>query len=341
MIIDINQNFVTPSYQYCIGSGIFSQELAKIKNNYSSVVIVTDSLINDLYLSETLVEKIVLDQGEEVKCFNSLTHLIQKFSQLQLKRNSLIIAVGGGVIGDLAGFAASIYLRGVDYWQVPTTLVAMVDSSIGGKTGINTDFGKNLVGAFYPPKKIIVDLNFLTKLPEVEVKNGLAEMYKHALISNMDLVEELFVDPSTENCVYESAKIKIEIIEKDPLEKNERKYLNIGHTIAHAIEKDSKYSVSHGAAVAMGIAIESHLGLELGLISEQNFRIIMNGLNRLELPTTYKIKDLEFFAESLKSDKKNQSEKITFSLVIEPGEKVVVAEVELAKVLEFLSTNYV
>jgi 3-dehydroquinate synthase len=217
----------------------------------------------------------------------------------------------------------------------------MVDAAIGGKTGINTDFGKNLVGAFYPPKKIIADLNFLEKLPEIEVKNGLAEMYKHALISNMDLVEELLVNPCNENAVLDSAKVKIDIIQKDPLEKNERKYLNIGHTFAHAIEKDSKYSVSHGAAVAMGIAIESHLGLELGLISKQNFKIIMNGLNRLELPTTYKIKDLEFFAESLKSDKKNQSEKITFSLVIEPGEKVVVAEVELAKVLEFLSTNYV
>jgi len=153
MIVDINQNFVTPSYQYCIGSGIFSQELDKIKNNYSSVVIVTDSLINDLYLSQVLVEKIILDQGEEIKCFNSLTHLIQEFSQLQLKRNSLIIAVGGGVIGDLVGFAASIYLRGVDYWQVPTTLVAMVDSSIGGKTGINTDYGKILFERFILLKK--------------------------------------------------------------------------------------------------------------------------------------------------------------------------------------------
>ena len=217
----------------------------------------------------------------------------------------------------------------------------MVDSSIGGKTGINTDYGKNLVGAFYPPRKIIADLNFLVKLPEVEVKNGLAEMYKHALISNIDLVSELLVDPRTESCVYESAKIKIEIIEKDPLEKNERKYLNIGHTIAHAIEKDSNYSVQHGAAVAIGTAIESHLGFELGLISDQNQRIIIDGLTSLKLPTTYKIKDLKIFAESLKSDKKNQSEKITFSLVIEPGKKVVVTELDLAKVLDFLSTNYV
>jgi 3-dehydroquinate synthase len=339
MKIRIKNNFKNFDYDYLVGTNILAELLDKVAKDYFSVIIVTDSNIDSLYLGKKFdnYSKIVIAPGEESKSFESLNKLLGEFSKIGLKRNCLVVAIGGGVIGDLAGFAASIYMRGVDYWQVPTTLVAMVDSSIGGKTGINTEFGKNLIGSFYPPKKIVVDLNFAQKLPKSEVKNGLAEMYKHCLIENYNHLNNLISNPLSEKSVISSAKVKIKIIEKDPLEKNIRKYLNIGHTVGHAIEKESKLQIPHGMAVAIGIKIESKIAKKLGILNDQNYNKIISDLALLNLDFDYKIENLDKFVKLMASDKKNMSQKICFALVSTPGKKIVIVDLEPENVVKILS----
>lgn len=324
MKIRVQANIDNPDYNIEVGRNILDSLLRKAEKEYEKVVLVTDKNIDRLFDLPRSVVRIVLEPGEKLKSFKNLESLCNQFSELGLMRNSLVLAVGGGVIGDLVGFAASIYLRGIDYWQVPTSLVAMVDSSIGGKTGINTKFGKNLVGAFFHPKKIVCDLAFLEKLPESEVKNGLAESVKHALIANLDLVEELRKNPISEKSVSESAKVKVDIIAKDPFEKNVRKWLNVGHTIGHAIEKMSKLKMPHGVAVAKGIYLESLIGFKLGKIHLENFRLIVDLLDSLGLDYKPSSKqNLNEMWDIMLQDKKNtKSDSVNLAVIVEPGELV-------------------
>jgi 3-dehydroquinate synthase len=331
MQIQIVPKHIPISYSYEIGIDILDNLISAALNNYKNIVVVTDSNVNRIFLQNTNLSKVIIQAGESSKCFEELEKLLNKFSELGVTRNDLIIAIGGGVIGDLTGFAASIYMRGVDYWQVPTTLVAMIDSSIGGKTGINTEFGKNLVGSFVPPKMIIADLKFLEKLPNSEIMNGVAEMYKHALIANTELIKIIHKDPICLESILSSAKIKIDIVQNDPFEKCERKYLNVGHTIAHAIEKDSKLEIPHGIAVAMGIKIETKIAYELGIISKENYNFVLDGLELLNINFDYKINNFESFIELMKSDKKNNSKDICFAFIEIPGEKILVSNVDIEK----------
>jgi 3-dehydroquinate synthase len=338
MEILINPSIQVRPYKYCIARDIFFSLLEREKDNYEKILIVADENVDKLFLSECKFEKLVIGPGETSKSFEMLEKLINEFSLRELKRNSLVVAFGGGVVGDLVGFAASVYMRGIDYWQVPTTLVAMVDSAIGGKTGINTKHGKNLAGAFYHPKKIVADLSFLDKLPENEVKAGLAEMYKHCLISDKSLLDSLIEDPKSVDAVAMSAKVKIDIIERDVNEKLERKYLNVGHTIAHAIEKESNLEVGHGKAVAIGIKMESILANRLGILSDENLEVVLSGLKKIGIDYEYKIKDLKKFLEYMKQDKKNVSDKISFALVEIPGEKIALQELSCDQLTDFLES---
>jgi 3-dehydroquinate synthase len=329
------------SYKYTVGRDILRNEISKAKNKYRKIVIVTDETIDSLYLNDFEndfeIAKVVIKPGEQSKSFQTLEYILNEFSRFGLKRNSLVVVVGGGVVGDVAGFAASVYMRGIDFWQVPTTLVAMVDSAIGGKTGINTEYGKNLAGAFYNPKKIISDLIFLDKLPEKEVKNGLAEMFKHCLIADKKLLDGLIENPKSLDSVLNSAKVKIKIVEKDVLEKKERKYLNVGHTIAHAIEKDSNFEIAHGQAVAIGIMLEAQISYGLGLVKKSDYEYILAGLNKLGLETDYTIRNFESFIEFMRADKKNAEAVPTFALVIVPGKKIAVLEVSIDNITKILN----
>lgn len=238
-----------------------------------TAVVVTDSNVDRLYGDKFIrsiegeyarVERIVFPAGEKSKTLETYAELVRGFAALELTRADVAIALGGGVVGDLTGFAAATYMRGIDFIQVPTTLLAMVDSSIGGKTGVDIPEGKNLVGAFHLPKKIIRDAKFLETLPEKELKNGLAEMIKTAVLFDPEMfaaLERLASLDAPErlaplaNLVDRTASWKQKIVDEDFKEGGKRKLLNLGHTFGHAIEKVSDFAISHGEAVAMGMRI--------------------------------------------------------------------------------------
>ena len=238
-----------------------------------TAVVVTDSNVDRLYGDKFIrsiegeyarVERIVFPAGEKSKTLETYVELVRGFAALELTRADVAIALGGGVVGDLTGFAAATYMRGIDFIQVPTTLLAMVDSSIGGKTGVDIPEGKNLVGAFHLPKKIIRDAKFLETLPEKELKNGLAEMIKTAVLFDPEMfadLERLASLDSPErlaplaNLVDRTASWKQKIVDEDFKEGGKRKLLNLGHTFGHAVEKVSDFAISHGEAVAMGMRI--------------------------------------------------------------------------------------
>ena len=238
-----------------------------------TAVVVTDSNVDRLYGDRFVrslegeyarVERIVFPAGEKSKTLETYAELVRGFAALELTRTDIAYALGGGVVGDLTGFAAATYMRGIDFIQVPTTLLAMVDSSIGGKTGVDIPEGKNLVGAFHLPKKIIRDVKFLETLPEKELKNGLAEMIKTAVLFDAEMFAALEglvaldspgrlerLAPLVERC----AQWKQKIVDEDFKEGGKRKLLNLGHTFGHAIEKVSDFEISHGEAVAIGMRI--------------------------------------------------------------------------------------
>ena len=235
--------------------------------------LVTDSNVDRLYGDEVVrqieatglqVERIVFPAGEKSKTLETYAELVRGFAALELTRTDFAIALGGGVVGDITGFAAATYMRGIGFVQIPTTLLAMVDSSIGGKTGVDVPEGKNLVGAFHLPKRIIRNPQFLESLPEKELKNGLAEMIKTAILFDSEMFGELErivclddlgrlekLEPIVDRC----AAWKQKIVNEDFRESGQRKLLNLGHTFGHAIEKVSDFTISHGEAVAIGMRI--------------------------------------------------------------------------------------
>ena len=232
-----------------------------------TAVVVTDSNVDRLYGDAFVrslegeyarVERIVFPAGERSKTLETYAELVRGFAALGLTRSDVAYALGGGVVGDLTGFAAATYMRGIDFIQVPTTLLAMVDSSIGGKTGVDIPEGKNLVGAFHLPKKIIRDVKFLETLPEKEMKNGLAEMIKTAVLFDPEMfsaLSSLPALPSLVQLIDRTAGWKAKIVDEDFKEGGKRKLLNLGHTFGHAIEKVSDFAIPHGEAVAIGMRI--------------------------------------------------------------------------------------
>ncbi|MDN3505196.1 MAG: 3-dehydroquinate synthase [Rhabdochlamydiaceae bacterium] len=249
----------------------FYAHLDKLSNSF---VIVTDSTVKKLYAKD--LERRLRSRGHTVKTFHfkggetsknreTKAHLEDQMIKNGIHRDFVMIALGGGVVTDLAGYIAATFLRGLKLINMPTSLVGMVDASHGGKNGINTDVGKNLIGSFYIPSLIVVDPMFLRTLPDEEMKNGLSEMIKHSLVSDSNLFTELYNSPEYYRTplILRSIEIKYSIIGKDLLDRGLRNLLNFGHSIGHAIELTSNYQVGHGLAVAMGIMTECRLSKEL------------------------------------------------------------------------------
>ena len=242
------------------------------------IALVTDSNVDKLYGDEAVrqlettglqVERIVFPAGEKSKTLETYAELIRGFAALELTRTDFTVALGGGVVGDLTGFAAATYLRGIGVVQVPTTLLAMVDSSIGGKTGVDIPEGKNLVGAFHLPEQIIRDVGFLETLPEREMKNGLAEMIKTAVLFDPELFKSLSTLPVLSTLaplVEKCAQWKQKIVDADFKEGGQRKLLNLGHTFGHAIEAASNFQLGHGECVAIGMRIVGKDVPEIGKV---------------------------------------------------------------------------
>src|SRR5699024_9924379 len=257
----------THTYPVKIGDGLRFRLDSFIKKNYTAIFVITDTLVEKLYLNDVLQslhgERIfhyVIKSGEASKDIEHFYRLQTAALENRLDRNSLIIALGGGVVGDLAGFVAATFMRGIDYMQMPTTILAH-DSSVGGKVAINHELGKNMIGSFYPPKAVIYDVGTLETLPDYEVRSGYAELAKEAFIADASFLEEL-LEKDIQNLskqhliehLYAGINIKAAIVERDEKESDIRKFLNFGHTLSHALETILGYgNITHGEAVAIGM----------------------------------------------------------------------------------------
>jgi 3-dehydroquinate synthase len=281
---------------------------------------------------------LTIPAGEAYKTIDTVQKLWQGFLENGLDRRSTVVALGGGVIGDLAGFAASTYMRGIHWVCVPTTLLSMVDASLGGKTGFDLPQGKNLIGSFYPPKLVLADPQLLQTLPEPEFISGLAEVVKHGIISDPELFGLCargldFIKDDLEQIVKRAMAVKIKVIEEDPYEKGIRAALNLGHTVGHAVELVSKFQLRHGEAVAIGMATEAKLAERLSVASQGLSDIIREVFVKLGLPVQIPEQlPREEILRTMRVDKKKNAEVIRFALPTEIGrvELVDVPDLEMA-----------
>jgi shikimate kinase / 3-dehydroquinate synthase len=278
--------------------------------------------------------------GEEYKNLNTVSFLWKLFLEHGLDRKSTVIALGGGVISDAAGFAASTYMRGINWVAIPTTLLSMVDASLGGKTGIDLPEGKNLIGSFYPPKLVLADTHLLKTLPEAEFISGLAEVVKHGIISDPELFNLCArgldcVKEDLEEVVKRAMAVKIRIIEEDPYEKGIRAALNLGHTVGHAVELVSKFQLRHGEAVSIGIVTEAKYAERIGMANMGLADEIAEVFSAVRLPTQIpKELSREEILRAMKVDKKKNAQVIRFALPTQIGKVELVDVTDLGRVLE-------
>ncbi|MBE6835430.1 MAG: 3-dehydroquinate synthase [Ruminococcaceae bacterium] len=317
-------------YDVIIGKDILSSLGDRLVDKFEGckITVVTDSRVDSLY-SETVLdslseagfqtEKFVFPEGEQSKNKDILFELLEYLAEKRMTRNDLLLALGGGVVGDLTGFAASCYLRGVRFIQVPTTLLACVDSSVGGKTGINLQAGKNLAGAFWQPEAVFCDLNTLDTLSDETFADGMAEVIKYGVIADKELFDTVKNGnirnnaELLENTVARCVSIKRDIVNADERENGIRRVLNFGHTVGHAVEKCSDYSVSHGSAVAIGMVVASRASYKNGYSETDCTDEIISALKENSLPVS-----CDFSAEKLSaaalSDKKMSMGNVAFIL---------------------------
>lgn len=308
------------------------------------VVLVSDSNVAPLYawrVRETLereayeVHLVTIPAGERYKNMNTVQMLWDKFLQVGLERQSTVLALGGGVISDLVGFAAGTYLRGIPWAVLPTTLLGMADASLGGKTGIDLAQGKNLAGLFNPPRFVLADPRTLRTLPAAELRSGLAEVAKHAIIQDPQLWETLKgwkADPQQElaEIVCRAMAVKISMIEEDPYEQGRRAALNLGHTIGHGVEKASQYRLRHGEAVAVGMALEARLAERLGLAQPGLEEQISQLLENIGLPAAIPAEiSREEILKAMRHDKKKINNQVCFALPLKIGEVRIGVAVDL------------
>jgi len=302
---EISINLGENSYQICIGNGILSDlgERLKTLNIGETCIVVTNPIVNNLFgskvvgsLEENNFHTIVLEipDGEKYKSLKTANMLYDRLLSCGVDRKSCIISLGGGVIGDLAGFVAATYMRGIPFVQVPTTLLAQLDSSVGGKTAVNHSKGKNLIGAFYQPKLVWIDIKTLKTLPKRELKTGLAEAIKYAMISDEKLFDYLKnnihcvkkLDRTVlKHIITECCRIKADIVEKDEKENGLRTILNYGHTFGHALETLTNYKFRHGEAVAIGMICAADTSKKMAKINEENVSEQENLIRSAGLPT--------------------------------------------------------
>ena len=335
-------NVKTPNKEY----EILISKLPEIEIE-GKVAIITNPKVTGLhinYLTNHIKTKevyiITLPDGEEYKNMESINYALERLFDAKFDRNSTLIAFGGGVIGDMSGFAASIFLRGIKFIQIPTTLLSMVDSSVGGKTGINNKYGKNLIGSFYQPEAVFIDTHFLSTLEKREFSAGMAEVIKMAVMFDKEFFENIKEETlSIEETIKKSVEIKAEVVNQDEKEKGIRSVLNYGHTFAHVIENETKYKkYLHGEAVSIGMIMANELSVELGYLTKTEADDIKKTLEKYNLPTDYKIKDINSFYEHFFLDKKTANNKIKFILPNHIGEYKIVKDIDKEIILDVLRT---
>ncbi len=319
------------------------------KNNDNLTFILFIETIKKISKSLHLVS---IPGGDQTKRMSQLTYVLEKSLSYEIDRDSIIIAFGGGVVGDLAGFAASILLRGINYIQIPTTLLSQVDSSVGGKTGINSKKSKNLIGSFHQPLAVIADIEIIKSLPKREFLAGLAEVVKYGLIKDIKFFKTLeknyqkildYDQSMLKTIISRSCEIKSEIIKNDEKEKGQRALLNLGHTFGHAIESFGKYNgtIIHGEAVSIGIALAFKLSNKMGFCSQKETERVISLFKKLNLPTSLKSnKTLSIttskMLDKFKYDKKNKNDELTFILNKKIGESFIKNNMDVNILSKFL-----
>jgi 3-dehydroquinate synthase len=347
------------SYQVYIGSGLLVQAGRWLSENGFSgkLVIITDPKVNKLYgeaLSRHLTEDgfsvstLLVPEGEEQKSLETAGRLYRELVSSNAERTTPILALGGGVIGDLAGFVAATYLRGVPLVQIPTTLLAQVDSSVGGKVAVDHGQLKNMIGAFYQPRLVIADTDTLKTLPAEELANGLAEVIKSAAIrdeeffafleGNLERIKALD-EKALEESVFQSVKIKAEVVEKDELDSGLRNILNYGHTIGHAIESVSDFKMKHGEAVAIGMLAAARIANKMGMLDENEVVRLKKVIERASLPTEMPDFKIEEIMRAMRHDKKVRQNKVRFVLLKSIGNTLITDEVNPSLVEQVLAGN--
>ena len=357
------------SYPIIVGNDILSEsgEILKefiskkkiivIHDNFFSINNSTNNIfkefIKSIKKSASSVKLIDIPGGDQTKSIEQLNKILEKALAYEIDRQSVIIAFGGGVIGDIAGFAASVLLRGINFIQVPTTLLSQVDSSVGGKTGINSNVGKNLIGSFHQPLAVLTDTSILKTLPDREFRAGFAEVIKYGLIKDLNFFNWLKQEYKSilnhdknnlQTVISNSCKIKAEIIKNDEKEGAERALLNLGHTFAHAIESFGNYDgrVIHGEAVSIGICLAFKLSNKLGFCSKIDTEEVINLFQKSKLPTSLNdIENVTFttseMIEKFKFDKKNIQNKLTFILNKKIGESFIKYNMDINILTQFLN----
>lgn len=308
-------------------SSIFQPYLA-----HKQVLIVTQQNIAGIYLKKFLeilsdyqVDVVYLPQGEQNKTTESWEKILSTLIENKHERTTTLIALGGGMIGDITGFAAACYQRGVDYIQIPTSLIAQVDSAIGGKTGVNHPLGKNLIGAFYHPKCILIDIDMLTTLPDREFYSGLAEVVKYGLVADRDFFEwvenniSLIVEKNKKallKMIKQCIEIKLKFVEQDEKDQGQRRLLNFGHTFGHALENYFVYkNILHGEAVALGMLLAAKVSAQLGWIKQEDIERIQDLLIRCKINMDFHLPPMPELIKNMQRDKKITDRKLNLILL--------------------------
>ena len=361
MPIKLNIKTKSQNYPIIIGKNIIKNLASYLNENsidFNQCLLIIDKKVPTKMISmitqslkEKKLSKFLFNANEKNKNLNNINKILQILLNKNFSRLDCVIAIGGGITGDVGGFSASLYKRGLKFINIPTTLLSQVDSSVGGKTGVNTKEGKNLIGSFYQPKIVISDTEFLRSLPRREVICGYGEIFKHSLVLNKIFYKYLknnsinilnLKSPFIEKAIFESCKIKKTVVEKDETEKGIRKILNFGHTFAHAYEATLRYSskLNHGEAVILGIMTSLKFSLEIKLIKFQEYNQIIQHLLKMRLPSDIKkyfsAKNLNTILTFMMKDKKNTSEKINLILLKRVGSTVINNEYTSLKIKRFL-----
>ena len=360
----LNINTKTKKYSIIIGSNLglnVSKIISENLINFKQCLLVIDKNVSKKNVSKikkSLHKKKLFihyfNANEINKNLNSVNAILDTLLKKNFSREDCVISVGGGITGDISGFAASLFKRGLKFINIPTTLLSQVDSSIGGKTGVNTKYGKNLIGSFYQPDLVISDTQFLKTLPKKEIICGYGEILKHSLIANKNFYSFLnkninkilnLSSPYIEKAIYESCKIKKKVVEKDEKEKSLRKILNFGHTFAHAYEATLNYSkkLNHGEAVILGIQSALRFSLKNNLLNKNDYDSIINHILKANLPSEikrfFRKKDSSKILSFMLKDKKNTSNKINLILLKKIGSPIINKEYKKQNLEAFIKNE--
>lgn len=330
-------------YKVVISGGILPKigELISPIIKSEKLLTVTDDNVDGLYSEQIIdslkksgydVYKCVIPHGEMNKSINTVERIAEYMAEIGMTRSDSIIALGGGIVGDISGFCAATYLRGIKYVQIPTTLLAMIDSSVGGKTAVNLRHGKNLLGAFWQPSYVLCDYDCLKTLPKYVIEDGMAEVIKYDIISGEEFADD------TELMISRCIEIKNEYVTQDEFDTGQRQILNLGHTFGHAVEKCSDYAVSHGHAVAVGMMIAIKISEKLNILEDKNLsEKLKKSLIKYNLPYETDI-DMKLLLEIAKRDKKRADRHITLVLPKRAG-ACVLSKIEINELEKVLSNE--